>query len=195
MSRWSFVILVVICCSCFQEQASKIQPNEAFYDIKGLVDEQIKMLDSIGPSIIKKANMGLNEETNQFVPADSIAWSKEIYIFKSIDINKPLLKDSYTVADEMVGNYRSITYSSKYPSQTIVDNFTIQLTKEGGLPLELYASLDSRNPLYKSVRTMEMRFTNLNGKQVLSHYKSRGWQKMISKDSAQYSIDSEVIYN
>ena len=178
-----------------QDRVARIQTANSFYDINGLIDQQIKMLDSIGPSMIKKATIGAIEETNRFAPEDSTAWSNEISIFRSIDINKPLLKDSYSISEVKKGDNKNITYSSKYPSKTIVEELSIQWFEKGEISLKIKANLDSRNPLFKSVRTMEMEFKDVNGLQALSHYKSEGWQKMVSKDSSLYVIEAEIIYD
>ena len=176
------------------DRNTEIKTANNFYDINGLIEEQIRLLDSVGPYIIKKAIIGGNEEITQITPEDSTAWSKEMNIFKAADINKPLLRDSYQIEDVSVGNMSTTSYKSKNRGKTIVEELSIQFVQNTQKPIKIHASLDSRNLLFNSVKTLEMHFQNINGKQMIRQYKSDGWQKMISKDSTYYSIVAEVVY-
>lgn len=183
--------MVLFSWSCVPDQMAIINTADSFYDINGLIDEQIKMLDSISPSIVKKATIGAEEEMTK---EDPTTWSKEMNIFRSADINKPLLRDSYEVSNISAGNFETILYKSKRPDGTIVDELSIELIQGSQKPVKVIARLNSKNPLFNSVKTLEMYFQNIDGKQMLSKYKSQGWQKMISKDSTYYTIEAELVY-
>ena len=150
------------------------------------------MLDSISPSVLKKAIIGTEEEIQK---DDSVAWINELLIFRSADINKPILKDSYDISMVENGKSRTIQYISKNPERTSVDRLSVETIGNGEKPLKILASLNSQNPLFGSVVHLEMHFHDLNGQNILTRYKSKGWQKMISKDSTHYSIESEVLVN
>lgn len=184
----------MISWSCVPENPENAKSDKLYYDIYGLIDEQIKLLDSISPSLYKKAVINGIKEESQFVPEDSAAWSKELQIFKSADINKSILGDSYIISESSGLNARTITYSSKYPKSTLVDSILIQLAENNHLPLKFHAYLNSKNELYVSSKELEMHFVNKNGKHRLSSYTIEGSQKMISKDSTSYLIEAEIVY-
>jgi len=173
------------------DQSNVGNQTNTFYDIEGLIDEQIKLLDSIGPSIIKKATVGLDEEINRDDGAD---WSNELLVFRSADINKPLLRDSYEISNTSKGNFRTTLYISKSPGETTVDKLSVQKIGNSEKAVKIHARLDSKNPLFGSAMTLEMDFQSLDGKHLLTRYASHGWQKMVSKDSTYYSIETELVY-
>jgi hypothetical protein len=178
--------------SCTPDQNDKTSATDFFYDINGLIDEQIMILDSISPFILKKAKIGADEEIKR---KDSVDWSDELMLFRSADINKPLLKDSYEISTSSEGNFQTISYASRRPESTAIDKLSVSLTDKGNKPVEIHASFDSKNPLFATVMTLEMHFQTINGIQVLSKYVSEGWQKMVSKDSTYYSIEAELIFD
>lgn len=188
--RWLILLIGLTCWSCAPE--SDKEKSTTFYDINGLIDEQIILLDSISPSILKKAIIGGKEENTQFTPIDSADWSRELSIFKSADINRSMLIDSYNIITA-VDNSATI-YKSKYPEDTEVETLSVKFDKSTLKPLEIHAIMDNSNELFNSTRTLEMHFRKLHGKMMLSRYKTEGQQQMISKDSVTYLIEAEIIY-
>lgn len=185
---------MVVCWSCVPEKNDKAKSVKLYYDIHGLIDEQVKLLDSISPSLYKKAVINGVEEISQFVPEDSAAWSKELQIFKSADINKSILSDSYAITESSEVNVKTITYSSKYSESTLVDNLLIQIAENNNKLQKFHAHLNNKNELYASSKELEMYFINENGKHRIAGYSIAGSQKMISKDSAYYLIEAKITY-
>lgn len=169
-----------------------MNPLTTFYDINGLVDEQVKMLDSISPTILKKAVINGNKEDSKITPQDTTAWLKELAIFKSADINKSILLDSYTKTESAEKN--TISYKSKYPEKTRVEELSIQFGKTDQKPLKIHATLDYKNEVFTSEINLEINFLINDGKSLLSNYRIEGYQKMISKDTSTYLIEAEIIY-
>lgn len=163
---------------------------DSYYDINGLIDQQVILLESISPSLLKKATIDGIEEIQELSSLDS-TWEKELVIFKSADINKPLLVDSYNIKKAEDGT--SINYTSKFPKSTSVDSLTIFLDEEKN-PKRILASLNDRNTLFLSNKKLEMVFKNHLNQHLLDSYTISGWQKMTSKDSTSYLIKAEVIY-
>ena len=56
------------------------------------------------------------------------------------------------------------------------------------------AILNNQNELFKSAKTLELTFKDLNGQKLISSYKIEGWQKMVSKDRTSYFIDSKILF-
>jgi hypothetical protein len=160
-----------------------------YYDIDGLVEEQLLMLDSINPSLFKTATINGVQEKTVFTPTDSI-WRKELEIFRSADINKPRLINSYLQTEENSENDSSITYISKFPKSTLAD--TIRVVFKNDLPEQIYASLRSQNTLFKTSKKLTLSFKGFQGQPVLSDFSILGWQKMISKDSTHFDIQGRI---
>jgi len=177
--------------SCSQIHDNRVEKPHNYYDINGLVDEQVKLLESVSPVLLKTAIIDSLEERNEFTPLDS-SWSKELEIFKAADINKPTLVGSYSILEQTDSGVKTITYLSKYPAKTIVDSLWIQLDIESKKPLKIHAFLGHNNALFDSEKTLDMVFKNELEGYMISSYKIRGWQKMISKDSSTYFIKGEI---
>lgn len=180
--------------SCVPDQKNRIKIANSFYDINGLIDEQVKILDSISPSILKKAILNGKEEVTNLTPIDSATWAKELIIFKSADINRSILSDSYEIAESLDSNSKKILYTSKYPEKTNVEKLSILLGIADQNPIQIHATVDNRNELFDSAKKLQMHFITKNGILLLSSYNIEGSQKMISKDSTTYLIEAEIIY-
>jgi len=158
-----------------------------------LIDEQVKRLDSITPSFFKKATIDSKEEIQDLVPTDS-SWAKEMMIFKSTDINKPTLVESYFTQEDKVADNKKITYISKRPKYTEVDSLSIIFFNNTSIPLKINACLVDHNVLYTSEKFIELTFKQLNGINLISSFKISGWQKMIMQDSTTYYVDAKINY-
>jgi hypothetical protein len=180
---------VLIAWSCEPAFEKKQQSIDTYYDIDGLVDEQLLLLDSIGPSLLKTATINGFPEKIDFIPTDS-TWSKELEIFRSADINKPRLLDSYLQTEANNEGDSSIVYISKFPKSTLAD--TIRITFVNDLPSKIYASLRSQNALFKTSKKLELEFSNIQGRHLLTDYSVAGWQKMMSKEPTQFEIAGHI---
>jgi hypothetical protein len=60
--------------------------------------------------------------------------------------------------------------------------------------MKIRAILDNQNELFKSAKKLEVAFKDVNGQRLISNYSIEGWQKMISKDSAAYLIEADLVY-
>lgn len=179
--------------SCVPDQTQSQKTINNYYDINGLIDDQVKALDSISPSLFKKAVIGNDEEVLEFTPFDS-SWSKELMILRSADINKPILADSYLTMEIPDTERKTIIYTSKYPETTEVDSLSISYHKTILNPLRIYASLSHQNALFTSMKTFDISFLPVNNASLISGYKIRGWQKMISRDTTSYILEAVIKY-
>ena len=151
------------------------------------------MLDSIRPILYKKAVIDGKEESMEFTPTDSI-WTKELMIFRSADINKSMFADSYISSEDSNSETKTILYKSKIPKSTKVDVLTITLSAQDNNPLKIHASISQGNSLFESQKILEMSLKNYQGQQRIIRYSIEGWQKMISKESTTYHIESNIKY-
>lgn len=169
------------------------EKSDTYFDINGLVDEQINLLISSGPSVLKKALINGKEESIRIEPNDSSSWAKELVIFKVLDLNRSRLSDSYIVSESSSPEKTVIMYESKFPKDTEVEKITIELGRKNQ-PLRISATLNNQNQLFSSAKTFEMKFKDIKGQRLLTSYQTQGGQKMISKDSTSYVINAKIIF-
>lgn len=93
---WLGVGLLFLLGSCSELQETK-DFEGPYYDVKGLIDNEIMLLDSLKPSVNKTViKDGVSEEK----VLDSIEWKNELSSFLEADINKPAWADSYEIKEE-----------------------------------------------------------------------------------------------
>ena len=193
MNRWLPLFIILNLWSCGPNQNSRTGLANRYYDINGLIDEQLEMLDSISPILYKKAVIDGKEELIELTPTDSI-WKKELMIFRSADINKSMFADSYISSEDSNSETKTILYKSKIPKSTNVDVLTITLSAQDNNPLKIHAFISQGNSLFESQKILEMSLKNYQGQQRIISYSIKGCQKMISKESTTYHIESNIIY-
>ena len=85
--------------SCGNSQNSAVMQITPYYNVDSLIRSQVALLDSKRPSLEKRAWLKDEPDTITFSP-DSAEWGRELEIFLQIDLNKPVLRDAYTVSNE-----------------------------------------------------------------------------------------------
>jgi hypothetical protein len=190
LNHWRALFLIIIVWSCSQATEKKQRQVLVYYDIKGLMEEQLSLLDSVGPELYKEAVINDSSEKQRFSP-EVPDWAKELEVFLSADINRPMLSDSYITKERQVDSGSSLSYISKMPRATLVDTLSVLLSREGKL-YQVHAYLENTNALFTSVKTLEMGFTEKYNRQILKNYTVVGWQKMVTKDSMSFNISATI---
>ncbi|NJN25566.1 MAG: hypothetical protein HC819_06195 [Cyclobacteriaceae bacterium] len=161
-----------------------------YYDLNGLIDRQIVLLDSISPVLFKKANINGQIELSQLAPNDSI-WDRELVIFRSGDINKPMLAGRYALEQTKAEDGSNIhLYRSLNPKKTEVDSLSVQYFSGTSKPSHIRAVIRTSNPLFSNEKKLELHFDHES--ELLRAFAISGWQKMISKNRATYHIEGEM---
>lgn len=181
--------------SCRPIEKNELEVTNKYYDINGLIDHQVKTLDSIGFFLLKNAAIDGVEESVQSSQPTFAAWTKELSIFKSADINKSMLAGSYDIIETKIADMEFLIYKSKTPESTQVDSLALSFLATEKYPLKIHACITSSNALFESEKHLDLNFKNVNKVNLLSTYKIEGWQKMISKDSTTYSIVGSITRN
>jgi hypothetical protein len=195
LNRWLLLFLLLLYWSCRPIEKNELEVTNQYYDINGLIDHQVKTLDSISLFLLKKAAIDGVEESVQFSQPDLAAWTKELSIFKSADINKSMLVGSYDIIEIKNADIEFLIYKSKTPENTQVDSLALSFMAEEKYPLKIHACITNSNALFESAKHLDLNFNNANRVKLLSSYKIEGWQKMISKDSTTYSIAGSITRN
>jgi len=192
LNRWWIYVLILMIGACVPTVEKKQTAIDEYYDINGLIDRQVRLLDSISPSLSKWAFIDDTEEKGKITPPDS-TWEEELSIFKSMDINKPLLLDSYERVVDDLGEEKVISLISKSPKSTNVDTLVISM-KKSNQPARIYAYLSNQNTLFKTSKNMEIIFKEYQKRHVLESYTIHGWQKMLTKDTTKFDIKARILY-
>lgn len=191
MIRWWVLVFIVLAAGCSMNNERGNTINK-YYDINGLIDEQVKLLDSISPVLLKQATIDHQQNLQKITPNDS-TWEDEFSIFRTLDLNKPMLIDSYEKVELSHESEKSVTFISKFPDETLVDTLVVEFF-DNQSPKRIYAAVSSKNTLFISAKKMEMLFTQTPGINLLHRYKIFGRQKMTTKDSTSFEINAEIKY-
>ena len=90
-----FIVLLSFLSSCDHEERT----INTFYGIDSLVSSQINNLAQLGPIVTKEARIHENEETLEMNLKDTLAWKKELDVFRLLDLNKAINLGSYKIED------------------------------------------------------------------------------------------------
>lgn len=175
---------------CQEVVNKKVQNTQQYFDLKGLLEEQVNLLDSLEPTVNKTTYIDGREE-NQSLHFDSSAWAREMEIFYEVDINDPILRDAYQLIEESIGDSLMVeSYTSKDKSAEI-EFLKIFYPPEKDAPLYITAVFSEKNALYDSKRSLKLIFEKQQGLNVLKGYSIEGVQKMLLKDTIRYKIGIE----
>ncbi len=161
------------------------RPVGLYFDVRGLLDAQIRQLTARHPGVTKHVNLrGGSTET---VRVPQVKWADELQIFYQADINKAALRGVYRVdsATEAGGVRR--TYTAQ-PGRENAPVTRLSVLSAGGQPQEIEATLRQDNPLFSGQK--QLRLTLQQGQ--LSEYSVRGLQKLILFDTLRFSTSARV---
>ncbi len=183
-------MLGIFAGACTNMENKKQKSIDVYYDINGLIDEQVELLNAISPFLLKTADLDGIKETDTLKLSED-EWENELSIFRSMDINKPMLVDSYVEEVKTNDSHTVTTWISKSQKDTEVD--TLKIYQSGtDSPNKIIAHLSSKNTLFKTSKKLELVFSEYKGDQFLDQYSVIGWQKMLSKDSTFFSVNARI---
>ncbi len=201
MSRSNIKLLFIsgfllIHSACIDDpQADVSLKNTPYFDLKGLINEQVKVLDSLNPQVEMQAVIS-GEEESQTLRKDSADWAETLKLYAEADLNKPVLRDQYIVSDSSLqgSGLRLKLYQARRPGE--VDIPYMKVYYQDSLPAvrRIEAFFREENPLYSTQRNMSLRFEEQGGRVLLTGYTTLGKQKMIFRDSILYRNVGQIRY-
>jgi hypothetical protein len=162
------------------------RPTGPYFDVRGLLDAQIRELSARHPGAIKQVS--LRGGTVETVRVPEVKWADELQIFYQADINKAALRGAYRLdsATETGGAIRR-TYTAQ-PGHDNVTVTRLSVLSAGGQPQEVEASLKQDNTLFSGQK--QLRLTLQQGQ--LSAYSVQGSQKLVLFDTLRFNTSVRV---
>ena len=171
------LILSVFLTSCGAENQEG--QTKKYFDLKGLIEQQIQVLQKRKPIIQKTISMTEKSENQQI---KSIDWAKELELFSQVDLNKPAYISSYSIDSSADGMKYVLKETEKLPVKYLTIN------KVGGNTTQIEALISSENYLYQSEKHLKLSLIN----EQLSDYQIDGFQKVIFGDKKEFKINGKI---
>lgn len=190
------LLLFFFITSCQQGKVVNQLQDEPYFDLKGLMNQQIAILDSLNPSVEIKAEIRDRAETIT-THKDSSAWRAALKLFSDADINQPVLQGSYIVKDSF-DNQKGLKlkfYEAKKSANTNIPYLGVYYQDSIANVKRIETIFQENNMLYSTQRKMSVTFDNFDGELRIMQYKATGKQKMLFKDSVFYDMQAKIEYD
>lgn len=184
-------LTLVVCMSSCLKKIETRNDQDVFY-MEDLINNQIVYLSSHNYGIRKITRLGEREEITENYP-DSLEWTKEFNILKDADISKPGLRPFYDIRSYETPMYRIDHYVLKDSGKSNTLYQKVFRDIKSGKLLRLLTEQYVQNPIYHSERRIELVFATIHGNTVIDSITVTGYQKMIARDTAYYSLMARMI--
>jgi len=178
---------------CVGSENTPQEFTDQYYDLRGLLLDQLELLDSVNPQLVKTAEIEDKTEKEVFTP-DSAGWANELDAFFQTDINKPVLRDMYLIKDTVDGNLQQRIYRHLESDAAGVRYLKVSYREKLNEVRKIQALYVEKNALYESSRLLQLQFEENASELRLKGYGVDGFQKMILKDTVYYQLQAEVNY-
>ncbi len=188
------LLLLVALYGCQQKDVVSELQQEPYFDLKGLINRQIAMLDRVDPPVEISAQIAGEDET-QTTRKDSAGWQASLKLLTEVDINKPVLQGSYLVKDSM-DRERDLQVKWYVAKRADAEIPYLKVFYQDSLPAvrRIEAAFRESNLLYTTQRKMSATFDAFEGSPRLTQYQAEGTQKVIFKDSIFYQWQATIRY-
>jgi hypothetical protein len=172
----------------------RVAKGKRLYNIDSLISEQSRLLAEAKAKLHKDAFVVSGNDSLEYVPKDSLAWNRELDIFRQLDaMNKPVNRANYLVDDNLYDpgsnlTVKAFTALQELPVRSLRIFYDTDITK----PRKIEAIYDETNALYSSTKNLLLEFQQVNNKNLLTSYSIDGGQKMILSDSVTFSVRGKI---
>lgn len=178
MPKYLFISILLIGCS----QAETQNTTKTYFDLTGLVNQQIKTLNKTQPLTLKNLLMGEKKET---LNTSKIDWQKELELFLQADLNK----QSYQLSYNKIEMPSMLIYELKKDENLPVKSLRIVFDADK-TPQRIDALMQVNNYLYQSEKTLSMDFD----KSQLKSYHIEGWQELFVGSKKGFEVNGILTY-
>jgi hypothetical protein len=183
-----WIAVVLIGCD------SRVTMNTHLYNIDSLVSEQSRLLAAGNAKLHKEAIVIDGNDTLEYTPKDSLAWNRELDVFRQLDaMNKPVNRSNYLVDDNLYDPGSNLTVKAFTALDELpVRSLRVFYDTDIRTPRKIEAVYDEQNALYHSTRNLLLEFQQVNNKNLLTSYSIDGGQKMILSDSVTFTVRGKI---
>lgn len=164
------------CTSPQQEQSGY---TKKYFDLKGLVLRLQDSLNQAGPQLSKTVYHNGKSETQTSVLED---WETELAIFQEMDINKPVLRDSYEI--RRIGE--SVQYVAR-EDDLYVQELYVGTNEAGEGIIRIHAH--QINALFSLWKDLELGFMPSG---ALKWYQIKSLQEVVFQEGQRYQVKGEL---
>lgn len=166
--------------------APTLAARPLYFDVKGLLDQQIKQLDQSRTATLKRVSVRGSASETVRVPA--VKWADELQLFFQADINKAALRGVYTVDSAQLPDGRLRCTYTRLPGHDIAPVGRLSVLSAGAAPEEITADVDQKNALFSARK--HLRLDLRQG--LLTAYAVQGTQKLVLFDTLCYTAAGQV---
>lgn len=157
-----------------------------YFDVKGLLDQQIRQLDQAHTATLKRVSVRGSATETVRVPA--VKWADELQLFFQADINKAALRGIYTVDSARLPDGRLRRTYTRLPGHDIAPVSRLAVLSAGVAAEEIMADVDQKNALFSARK--HLRLDLRQGR--LTTYTVQGTQKLVLFDTLRYAAAGQV---
>ena len=184
------VLWLLTTCSISSGNQKEARKIDAYFDLAGLMQQQVAYLSETNPKINKNAIIDGQQEA---LEQDSVNWEKELNIFAKADINKPRLLSQYrtnTYTDD--AGHRVTQYQNVDKHVSGVIKMEIVEDPSSNKLLNIFIESGEYNTLFTSEVELEMRFEEKKNEPRLTSYSISGFEKVILRDTMRYLVRVKI---
>ncbi|MGE0588597.1 MAG: hypothetical protein AB7O48_08490 [Cyclobacteriaceae bacterium] len=184
-----FLVMLFFVAGCVE----KAKNTDPFFEIDQLIDQQINILKRSGASVEKKAEVGDANDTSSFVP-DSVQWANELDAFRQIaNINRPIYKEAYSIEEGLDDHHSNLKIKRFSTSRNIpVKSLDVYYQDNIEKLRKIEAVITDQNALFFASKKLILQFEEHQSKLLLAGYSIQGVQKMMLRDSVNFTIESKI---
>jgi hypothetical protein len=172
------IILSLFLASCSQSE-NKIQ-SKIYYDLAGLINQQISDLSAKKYLIEKTVTLG---EKKEQIKTKDIDWHKELELFLQADLNKQSYQSAYTIDVKDKKTTYLLKEGEKLPVKQLIVEFD-----QKDLPKHIEVTMHTNNYLYESDKKLSADLEN----NLFKTYRIEGYQELFVGSKKNFSIEGKI---
>lgn len=190
------IIVIILGMFCWGCQSDRQQVDLKYFDSKSFLDNQAGVLALENRDLSKRLSIDGKEEIMTLQSSkDTAFWEDEFRLFQDLDINKPVLRDAYTITKGSTGDRGSyLQYELKDPNQFGVQQLKVEFDSLDGI-ITWEAQAHEKNVLYSTRRWARMELVRTAEGNLLKNYQVNGYHKLVLKDTVYYEVSGEINHN
>ncbi len=183
---WAWGLLLLAGCGGPNAGGPRAAVRLLYFDVKGLLNQQIKQLDQAHAATLKRVSVRGGAPETVRVPG--VKWADELQLFFQADINKAALRGAYAIDSARLPDGRLRRTYTRLPGRTIAPVARLDVLIAGTAPEEITAEVEQQNALFSARK--HLRLDLRQGR--LASYAVQGTQKLVLFDTLRYAAAGQV---